>query len=139
MEIRIGADTSAFRAAWSSTEIRAPGADRIRRAVIECSQYENIKGVRVISRKALREFSAKHANSLGALEAWYLVTKRASWRNVSELKSDFPSADLVGRRTVFNIKGNTYRLIARVNHKSQKVFILHILTHAEYNKGDWKK
>jgi len=40
---------------------------------------------------------------------------------------------------VFNIKGNTYRLIARVNHKSQKVFILHILTHAEYDKGEWEQ
>jgi len=76
---------------------------------------------------------------IGALDAWYLVTKRATWSNPAEIKADVPSTDLVGRRTVFNIKGNTYRLIARVNHKSQKVFILYILTHAEYDKGDWKK
>ena len=95
--------------------------------------------MRVISHKAIRQFGRKHADSIGALDAWYLVTKRATWSNLAEMKSDFPSADLVGGRTVFNIKGNTYRLIARVNHKSQKVFILHILTHAEYDKGEWEQ
>ena len=95
--------------------------------------------MRVIGYKAIREFGGKHTDSIGALDAWYLVTKHATWTNLAEMKSDFPSADLVGRRTVFNIKGNTYRVIARVNHKSQKVFILYILTHAEYNKGDWKQ
>ena len=95
--------------------------------------------MRVISHKALRAFGSKHPDSVGALDAWYLVAKRATWSNLAEMKADFPSADLVGRRTVFNIGGNKYRLIARVNHRSQKVFILYVLTHAEYNKGDWKK
>lgn len=40
---------------------------------------------------------------------------------------------------MFNIKGNSYRLIARVNYRTQRVFILHILTHADYDKGDWKQ
>jgi mRNA interferase HigB len=93
----------------------------------------------VISQKAIREFAAKHADSLAALTAWYKLTKRAAWKSLPETKADFPSADLVERRTVFNIKGNTYRLIARVNYKTQRVFILYILTHAEYDKGDWKK
>ena len=46
---------------------------------------------------------------------------------------------MVGRRTVFNIHGNAYRLIARVNFVTQRVFILHVLTHKEYDKGDWKQ
>jgi mRNA interferase HigB len=62
--------------------------------------------------------------------------KRAAYSNFAELKSDFPHADLVQRRTVFNIKGGSYRLIARVNYHSQRVFVLHILTHSEYDRAD---
>ena len=43
-----------------------------------------------------------------------------------------------GRRTVFNIAGNTYWLIARINYRTQRVYILHILTHQDYDKGNWK-
>lgn len=56
-----------------------------------------------------------------------------------ETREDFPPADLVGQRTVFHIGGNKYRLIARVNYRTQRVFIRAILTHAEYDKGGWKK
>ena len=51
---------------------------------------------------------------------------------------DFPHADIVGERTVFNIGGNKYRLIARVNYRTQKVFILAVLTHVDYDKDAWK-
>jgi mRNA interferase HigB len=100
---------------------------------------EHQKPVRVIGRKAIRAFAERHPDSGAALATWYMMTKRAAWKNLTETKSDFPATDLVGRRTVFNIKGNSYRLIARVNYQTQRVFILHILTHAEYNKEKWKK
>ena len=93
----------------------------------------------MISPKAIREFSKRHPDSKESLETWHSQTKRATWKSLPEMKQDFPSADLIGRRTVFNIGGNKYRLIARVNHKTQRVFILFILTHAEYDKGEWKK
>jgi mRNA interferase HigB len=51
----------------------------------------------------------------------------------------YPNADLVGRRTVFNVAGNKYRLIARVNYQTQRVFVLYILTHTDYDRGDWKR
>jgi mRNA interferase HigB len=66
------------------------------------------------------------------------VVRKANWKNPSELKQVYRNADLVGRRTVFNIAGNKYRLIARVNYQSQMVFVLYLLTHAEYDKGAWK-
>ena len=94
--------------------------------------------VRVISRKAIREFSEKHQDATNVLQAWYMLTKKANWRNLPEVKAQFPSADLVGRRTVFNIGGNKYRLIARIDYRGQQVFIIYILTHKEYDKGDWK-
>jgi mRNA interferase HigB len=55
------------------------------------------------------------------------------------MKQDYPSADFVGRKTVFNIAGNKFRLIARVNYQSRRVFVLHILTHKEYDRGAWKQ
>ena len=91
----------------------------------------------MISRKAIRAFSEEHPDSRPSLSAWYGIVKNAAWNNLSELKRDLPHADLVGRRTVFNIKGGSYRLVARVNYKSQLVFVLYILTHAEYDKGKW--
>jgi mRNA interferase HigB len=70
---------------------------------------------------------------------WYRITKKADWTSLTEVRFDFAHADIVGRRTVFNIHGNDYRLIARVNYKTKRVFILHILTHSDYSKGGWKR
>lgn len=58
---------------------------------------------------------------------------------MADVRQEFAHADIVGRRTVFNIHGNAYRLIARVNYKSKRVFILNILTHNDYSKGAWKR
>jgi mRNA interferase HigB len=92
----------------------------------------------IISRKSLLLFSTIHADAEAPLDTWYRATKTAQWRNLTELKLIFPSADLVGPYTVFNIKGNHYRLIAEINYRSGTVFVRHILTHADYNKGKWK-
>jgi mRNA interferase HigB len=94
--------------------------------------------VRVISRKALRDFGRLHADAIPSLSNWFLMTRRALWKNFAELRRDFGGADQVGRRTVFNIAGNKYRLIARVNYETQRAFILRIMTHQEYDKGGWK-
>lgn len=94
--------------------------------------------MRVISVKKAREFIEEHADAAPSLMNWYRITRKAEWTNFSELRKDFASADIVGRRTVFNIKGNDYRLIARINYVSLRVFVLFIMTHAEYDKGDWK-
>lgn len=94
--------------------------------------------MRVIKRGALFEFWQKHADARASLESWYTVVRRASWKMPAEMKAVYPNADIVGRRTVFNIAGNKYRLIARVNYYTQRVFVLFILTHAEYDRGEWK-
>jgi mRNA interferase HigB len=95
--------------------------------------------VRVIGKPAIIQFSERHRDALVPLMNWYRITKRADWGSLAEVRIDFAHADIVGRRTVFNIRGNDYRLIARVNYKTKRVFILHILTHVEYKKGDWKR
>ena len=87
---------------------------------------------------AILDFSEKHQDALVPLMNWYRITKRADWNSLAEVRSDFAHADIVGRRTVFNIHGNAYRLISRVNYRTKRVFILHILTHVKYSKGEWK-
>jgi mRNA interferase HigB len=92
----------------------------------------------IISRKKLVEAAQKHGDLAGALDAWYKVSKQASWGSIVEVRRTFSTADAVGDCTVFNIKGKSYRLITWINYKSQKVFIRHVLTHAEYNEEGWK-
>ena len=95
--------------------------------------------MRVISKPAILKFSRKHPDALVPLMNWYRITRRANWHSPAEVREDFGHAEVVQRRTVFNIHGNDYRLIARVNYETKRVFILHILSHAEYAKGDWKR
>ncbi len=62
----------------------------------------------------------------------------ARWKNRAQLKADFPSADYVPPFTVFNVKGNKYRLIALIDYMEQIVMVRDVLTHATYSKGKWK-
>ena len=94
--------------------------------------------MRIISRKALMEFWERHPDARVPLESWYRTVKHASWRNIAEVRKVFPNADAAGVCTIFNIKGNHYRLIAAIHYNLQRVFIRHVLTHAEYNRGSWK-
>lgn len=93
----------------------------------------------VISRKRLLEAAGRHADLSGPLDVWYRIAKRALWRSQDDVRQAFPSADSVGRFTVFNIKGNSFCLIAEINYRSGRIFIRHILSHAEYNRGAWKR
>jgi mRNA interferase HigB len=95
--------------------------------------------MRIIKRGALEQFWQKHPDAKASLESWYAVARRANWKTPVELKQVYRNADLVGRRTVFNIACNKYRLIARVNYQTQRVFVLYLLMHAEYDKGAWKQ
>ena len=93
----------------------------------------------VISLKRILGFSSSHRDADASLRAWYKTAKKANWRNLAELKLTYPSADLVGRHTVFNISGNKYRLIARIVYRSQTLFVVAIMTHEEYDLGKWKE
>ena len=95
--------------------------------------------MRVIKRGALVQFWERHPDARASLESCDAVARKAAWKSPAEMRQVYPSADLVGRRTVFNIAGNKYGLIARVNYQTQRVFVLFILTHAEYDRRDWKE
>ncbi len=92
----------------------------------------------IISRKRLLRFSHSHTGASVPLAQWYRVAKVATWQNLSEVRQVYPSADSVGNFTVFNIKGNDYRLVVDIVYSTQRIYIKYVLTHAEYNKDDWK-
>jgi mRNA interferase HigB len=92
----------------------------------------------VISRKKLKEAAARHSDLETPLDTWFRIAKKALWRNLAEVRKTFSSADAVGKWTVFNIKGNQYRLITEINYVFGRIYIRHVLTHAEYGRGGWK-
>lgn len=94
----------------------------------------------VISKSKLKRYweSREGKGSREQLEAWHAVVSKAEWQTWSDVKEIYRSADLVGDCVVFNIKGNTFRLIARFRFQSHKVFVLKIMKHSEYDKDDWK-
>jgi mRNA interferase HigB len=94
----------------------------------------------IITKKAITDFSTTHSDAQNALYNWYELTASADWKNFNEMKNTFNSVDAVGNdRYVFNIKGNSYRLIALIFFKVRTVYILFIGTHSEYDKIDAKK
>ena len=93
--------------------------------------------MRVIAKKILREFWQKHTDCEQQLKSWYLEASKAKWKTTKEIKKEYPSASFIAdNRIVFNIKGNHYRLIIKINYDYQIVWIKFIGTHAEYDKID---
>lgn len=94
--------------------------------------------MRIISKRALAQFWHKHADAEKALQSWYKIARKAEWGNLSDVRKDYPHADLVGICVIFNIAGNKVRLITKINFGRRIVFIRFVLTHAEYSKEGWK-
>ncbi|MHB8415052.1 MAG: type II toxin-antitoxin system HigB family toxin [Acidiferrobacteraceae bacterium] len=93
----------------------------------------------VIAKPALIEFWTKHPDAKGPLGAWYRTMERGTFADFHALRVTFASADQVGGLTVFNIGGNKYRLIAAIHYNRRKAFIRAVLTHEEYDRGQWKR
>jgi len=96
--------------------------------------------LRVIAKKILREFWQRHADCEQQLKAWFQETSKSEWRNTKDIKNEYPSASfLADNRVVFNIKGNHYRLVVKINYDYQMVWIRFIGMHSEYDKIDATK
>jgi mRNA interferase HigB len=95
--------------------------------------------VRVISRKALRQFADDHKDAETPLDDWYRTAKRSRWASLVDVRKTYPHADTVGEFTVSNIAGNKYRLATYINYRTGRVYIRHMMTHEEYSRKDWKK
>lgn len=93
--------------------------------------------MRVIAKKRLREFWERHQDAEEPLLAWFREAEKAQWESPISVKERYRSASLVGSdRVVFNIKGNTYRLVVRIKYSHGIVLIRFIGTHAEYDRID---
>jgi mRNA interferase HigB len=96
------------------------------------------KPVRIIAKSRLMAQAAVHGDCIKQVTDWYNIARKATWRSLSEVRQTFRHADLVGDKTVFNIKGNDYRLIVHIRYDTGIIYIKHLLTHVEYDKGTWK-
>jgi len=96
--------------------------------------------MRVIAKSTLREFWEKYPDCEQQLKTWYQEADSAHWNGPTDIKKDYPSASiLMDNRVVFNIKGNNYRLIVRINYSYQMIWLRFVGTHAEYDKIDASK
>ncbi len=92
---------------------------------------------RIISRRTIREFWERHPDAAEALKAWYFEAKAANWQNPAEIKAQYGNASILkDSRVVFNICGNKYRLIVRINFPASIVYIRFVGTHKEYDAID---
>ncbi|KCZ54618.1 hypothetical protein HY29_14070 [Hyphomonas beringensis] len=91
----------------------------------------------VISRKILREFGDAEPEAKAALNSWFHEAKRADWKTPAQVKSKYRSASILkNNRVVFNIAGNKYRLIVRIDYEVGIVFVRFVGTHAAYDEID---
>jgi len=91
--------------------------------------------MRIISRKALREFWECHPDARQALQAWYADVKQATWRTPADIKNVYRNASIIAHnRVVFNIKGNRYRLVVAINYEYGIVYIRFVESHKEYDQ-----
>lgn len=102
---------------------------------------DHYSGVRVIALSKLRAFwEDGNALAEGPLKAWYSEAKRASWARMADIKSRYPRASIIDSETVvFDIHGNTYRLVVKVWFSGQMMWVKFIGTHAEYDKINVKE
>ena len=96
------------------------------------------RSVHVISKKAWRDAVVADATLEASIGAWHKIATDATWTSIVDVREVYPHADFVDPYTVFKIKGNAYRLIVKIEYRWQMIFVKHLLTHEEYDKGNWK-
>jgi mRNA interferase HigB len=92
----------------------------------------------LISAGKLKEASAIYSGVDGAIKNFYKKVEKSAWQNLLDVQQDYREAEAVSNFTVFNIKGNKYRLILDIDYEEQVAYFKYFLTHAEYDKEQWK-
>jgi mRNA interferase HigB len=92
----------------------------------------------LISIGKLKEASAFYPNVEQVIENFYTKVENSTWQSLIDVQEDYRDAEAVGNFTVFNIKGNKYRLIVGINYEKQVVYFKYFLIHAEYDRNQWK-
>lgn len=94
--------------------------------------------MKLISNKILREFAELHPAASQPLQDLRYLIEHGTYGSFAQLKATFASVDKVGDRYVFNIGGNKYRLIAAIAFQARLMWVKAVLTHEQYDKGEWK-
>jgi mRNA interferase HigB len=95
--------------------------------------------LRVLGTDVLDKACRTHADLVSSIAVWLAVARGANWKSLHELRLTWRNTDCVKGQTIFNIKGNKYRLLATVNYASQTIIIKEIMSHAEYSRREWNK
>jgi len=95
--------------------------------------------VNVLSAKTIRRFAAVHADAADELLEWHSTAQRANWRSLVDVRQMFTDADQFKCLLIFNVRHNRYRLIVKVDYRARLLMVKEFLTHAQYEKGAWKK
>jgi len=94
----------------------------------------------VISKRKLREFRSVHHDAETPFDRWFDIAEEADWQSFEDIRAEFGRrADRYGKFLIFDIGGNKYRLIVAAHFNRGILYVRHVLTHAEYDDGDWKE
>ena len=99
-------------------------------------QFENI--MHLISAGKLKQSASKYPDATIPIKAFCKIIQQAQWQNLLDVQQVYRDAEAVGSFTVFNIKGNKYRLILDLDYSEQVAYFKYFLTHAQYDKDKWK-
>ncbi len=99
--------------------------------------------MRIIKPLAVKDYWRKHPDAEPWLKGWMVVVRAANWHSVNDVRGTYKDADAVkvasgSTVTVFNVKGNRYRLVVAIHYNSQCIYVRYFMTHAEYNNQLWK-
>ncbi len=99
--------------------------------------------MRIITKRRILDYAKQHPNAAANLSAWITVASSAKWQSIADVRKVLPRADLAivsssKTVTIFNVAGNLHRLITAIHYNTRSIFILRILTHADYSKDRWK-
>ncbi|MDQ4119838.1 MAG: type II toxin-antitoxin system HigB family toxin [Acidobacteriota bacterium] len=89
--------------------------------------------MRIISERKIREYTVENSESENAMREWIRVVRLADWHNFTDLRNTFNHADVFNNCVIFDVGGNKWRIIAKVEYQKHLVFIKRILTHNEYS------
>ena len=95
--------------------------------------------MRIIAKSTLRKFWERYPDAEGPLLAWFRETEKEDWDSPAKVKQKYRSASFVANRVVFNIKGNTYRLVVRINYAYRVVLVRFVGTHKQYDSINVKE
>ncbi len=90
--------------------------------------------MRIITERRIREFYAENKQSESAFRDWIQVVKKADWQSFSDVRKSFNHADVHNKLTIFDVGGNKFRIVAKIEYAKHLVFIKFVLSHSEYDK-----